>query len=363
MKKSLVICGVAALALASCTQSEVLDVTESRAISFNAFVNNNTRATINEVTKDNIAKFWVFGGYEQATNTWVDFYTNVQVDRGGSSPNYTWTPEELAYWQENKNHNFGAYANGTANLSTPTSESLAGVSYSAKENKLTFTNYSAVTGTNDLVAATAKEKKWDGSDPTTPNKVEFTFKHMLSKIYFTFKTKASKDYIMKVTNLKIDGVAQPASGAIVAATGTLTDETIAWETAGTVTKGEYTFGEIADYAEGTQNSGYFSASSEARFVIPQDNTYLTASFTVTVYDKGNNQLMTNDFTDVPVKYTAAASNGKGETAKWTPGYVYNYIAEINPDQVNEDAKPIEFSVTEVKDWTPADDNTIVEPQP
>lgn len=355
MRKSLVICGVAALALASCTQSEVLEVNDSRAIGFDAFVNNNTRA-INEVTKDNIAKFWVFGGYNTETTNWVDFYTNVEVNRGGQSGNYTWIPEELAYWQISKKHNFGAYANGTANLSTPTSESPAGVSYSAKENKLTFTNYSAVTGTNDLVAATAKEKIWNGSNPTTPDKVGFTFKHMLSKIYFTFKTKASKDYIMKVTNLKINGVAQPASGAIVAATGTLTDETIAWETTGT--NGAYSFADIADYADGTQGAdGLFSKSSEARFVIPQNNESLTASFTVTVSDKGGNQLMTKNFT-APVKYEKAVSEGKGTTGIWEPGLVYNYIATINPDQVDENAEPIVFTVTGVDEWTPANDNTL-----
>ena len=351
MKKGLIICGVAALALASCTQNEVLDVNESRAIGFNAFVNNNTRA-INEVTKDNIAKFWVFGGYEQATDTWVDFYTNVQVDRGGTSPDYTWTPKELAYWQVNKKHNFGAYANGITNLTT-------GVSYSAKDNKLTFTNYNASTGINDLVAATAKDNTWNGSNPATPNKVGFTFKHMLSKIIFTFKTQASKDYIMKVTNLKINGAAESADGAIVTATGTLTNDAIAWETTGTVTKGEYTFAEIADYADGTQGAdGYFSKSSEARFVIPQNNESLTASFTVTVYDKNGNELKNKPFTNIPVKYTANADNGKGTTGEWTKGFVYNYIAIINPDQVDPTAKPIEFTVTGVDEWTPADDNTL-----
>ena len=180
---------------------------------------------------------------------------------------------------------------------------------------------------------------------------------MLSKIIFTFKTQASKDYIMKVTNLKINGNAEQASGAIVTATGTLTDETIAWETAGTVTKGEYSFAEIADYADGDQGTdGKFSKSTEARFVIPQDNTNLTASFTVTVYDKGNNQLMTKDFT-ASVKYDASTS-GKGTTNEWTPGYVYNYIAEINPDQVDTDAEPIVFTVTGVVEWTPANDNTL-----
>lgn len=353
MKKSLVICGVAALALASCTQSEVLDVTESRAISFNAFVNNNTRATINEVTKDNIADFWVFGGYEKETSTWVDFYTNVQVEgsSAGTGADNSWTPKELAYWQVGKKHNFGAYANGIANLTTTT-----GVSYSAAENKLTFTNYNA-TGTNDLVAATAKDKIWAGSG--TPDKVAFTFKHMLSKIIFTFKTQASKDYIMKVTNLKIDGVAAPASGAIVTATGTLTDDAIAWEATGT--NGAYSFADIADYADGTQGAdGLFSKSSEARFVIPQNNKSLTASFTVTVYNKNGateaNKLMEKNFT-ASVKYDASTS-GKGNPNEWTPGFVYNYIAVINPDQVDPAAKPIEFTVTGVDDWTHANDNTL-----
>lgn len=257
----------------------------------------------------------------------------------------------MAYWQTGKKHNFGAYANGTANLTTTTN-----VSYSASENKLTFTNYNA-TGTNDLVAATANNKTWDGSD--TPAKVAFSFKHMLSKIYFTFKTKASKDYIMKVTNLKINGAAEPtASGAIVTATGTLTGDNIAWGATGT--NGEYTFGEIADYANEKKVDGaYFYDSSEARFVIPQNNKDLTASFTVTVYDKSGKELMKKDFTP-SVAYTA---DGKGTSEQWTPGFVYNYIAIINPDQVDPAAKPIEFTVTEVEDWTPADNNTIVEPQP
>ncbi len=351
MKNSLFLLGAAAVvALSSCTKNEVLEVAENRAIGFDAFVDNNTRVDVNSA---NIAKFWVFGGYNTGTTNWVDFYTNVEVNRGGQSPSYTWTPAELAYWQTGKKHNFGAYANGTAKLTT-------NVSYSASENKLTFTDYNATSGTNDLVAATAKDKQWNGGSSTTPDKVAFTFKHMLSKIYFTFKTQASKDYIMKVTNLQIDGPADPASGAIVAATGTLTDETIAWEATGT--NGAYTFGEIADYAnEDKVDGAYFYDSSEARFVIPQNNTDLTASFTVTVYDKGGNQLMTKPFSKVSVKYEAAAADGKGTTAQWTPGYVYNYIAIINPNQVDPAAKPIEFTVEEVKDWTPADDNTIVKP--
>ena len=46
MKKSLLMLGAAAMMLASCTQNEVVEVAESRAIGFDAFVNNNTKAVI-----------------------------------------------------------------------------------------------------------------------------------------------------------------------------------------------------------------------------------------------------------------------------------------------------------------------------
>lgn len=57
MKKSLWMLGVALTALASCAETEVVDVPQTRAIGFtNAFVNNTTRA---DVTTDTFGKFWV----------------------------------------------------------------------------------------------------------------------------------------------------------------------------------------------------------------------------------------------------------------------------------------------------------------
>ena len=47
MKKSLWILGVAVIALTGCTNNEVVDIPQSRAINFsNAFVNNTTRADV-----------------------------------------------------------------------------------------------------------------------------------------------------------------------------------------------------------------------------------------------------------------------------------------------------------------------------
>ena len=58
MKKSLMMLGAAAMVLASCTQNEVMEVAENRAIQFNTFVDKNTKA----VTVDESASnFYVIG--------------------------------------------------------------------------------------------------------------------------------------------------------------------------------------------------------------------------------------------------------------------------------------------------------------
>ncbi len=52
MKTNLFLLGMAVAAFSSCTNEEVTDVAQNRAIKFNQFVNNNTR-TVVEVNKDN----------------------------------------------------------------------------------------------------------------------------------------------------------------------------------------------------------------------------------------------------------------------------------------------------------------------
>ena len=69
MKKTLWMLGVAVAALTSCTQSEVLDVPESKMIGFEPFVGKSTRAAqmiqqaqrSGENAPDNLYQFWVFG--------------------------------------------------------------------------------------------------------------------------------------------------------------------------------------------------------------------------------------------------------------------------------------------------------------
>lgn len=320
MKKSLMMLGAAAMVLASCTQNEVMEVAENRAIGFDAFVNNTTKA---DIVDAQFAKFWVFGAYEKETSTWTPFYTNDVVEKKES----VWTAAKTAYWTAQKSHKFAAYANGTSQLAE-------GVSFNAAtgaNGTLKFTDYPV--GDNDLVAAVATAMTWNGSGD--PAKVDFTFKHLLSKVKFTFTTDAANDYVMKIENLKI--TAKGGTNPIVKAGCDFTGDNngLNWTAASQGSTGEYTYATIDDCAGGTTNSA-------EKYVIPQNNA-LTVSFKVTFTDNGG--------VTIASKEGITGDLAIAEETAWKAGYVYNYQAKINPEDVNDQLKKIEFNQITVDPWT------------
>lgn len=315
MKKCMFLLGVAVAALASCTNEEVVSVPENAAIKFaGAFVDKATKA---DVTTASITNFWVFGDYDNS-GSWVDVFNNVKVTGNNNTDQSAWTPEDVAYWQATKSYNFGAYADGTTSNSN--------VEYAPATNTLTFTDYTAAD--NDLIAATATNKSWDGTNE--PDLVDLSFKHMLAKVKFTFKTNAADTYTMAVTNLKINN-------AIKTATGTFTtSDVINWNGTATGSGVEaYGYEPITDFATATQQ-----ASSEVQYVIPQENTNnATVSFTVSYTDGSGAEPKTKDVTGV-----ALSIDTENE---WVAGYSYNYVTTIDPDDIDDTLKPILFDVIEV----------------
>lgn len=321
--------GVAVAALASCTNEEVVSVPENAAINFTgAFVDKATKA---DVTTDNIAKFWVFGSYG---TTPTEVFNNVGVNKPTGTGN--WQSEETEYWTTGNAYEFGAYANGTSSLTTTTQ-----VSFSAADKKLTFINYEA--GANDLIASTASVQA--KTDLTNVDPVPFTFKHMLAKVKFTFETTAT-DYTMKVEDLQINNAIKTCTGSYTGGTPTIT-----WETASATatSSAAYMYADIENYA----TTG--SASTDARYVIPQDvpanGSYVTVTFKVTASGDAISGTQEATFT----------ANLKTSDNKWTEGYSYNYIFTINPDDVDGTLKPIEFKVEEVTKWE--DDPNITDVTP
>ena len=259
MKNSLFLLGAAVVALSSCSQSEVMEVAENRAIGFNAFVDNNTRA-VTEVSNSNLTDYFVFANYGTEGNFDGIAYNN-------ESKNQTY------YWAGTGNiYNFGTYANGNAGK-------LSSVSFNPKtglNGTLTFTGYAPQAEGNDgkdLVAAVATHEVIGSENADT--KVQLTFKHLLSQVKFTFKTTDTDVYTIKISDLKIND-------AISSATCTY-DGNVTWNTASETEKKGYTYDDIADIAKAEAN--YQGSSVET--VIPQAGTNaLTVTFKATISGGG-----------------------------------------------------------------------------
>lgn len=319
MKKGLFVLGVAVAALASCTQNEVVDIPQNRAIGFSAFVNNQTKGVTEVETATIGTDYYVFGNYG-TSGTWTGQSFNNEI----STAEY--------YWQAGQTYRFGAYKDGGAKNAT--------VQFDAATQKLTFPDYTP-DDTKDLIAAVTEDFAADtyiaNSDP-----VGLNFKHLLSQVKLTFKTDAAAVYNMTITGVMING-------ALSQSTATYTNGTVAWNpsvaSAGTTTNNGYSYTALS-------NSGKISSgviSEQSKLVIPQSGTdALTVTFTATISGEAEGT----------AKFTATLghtiSGLTGDT--WTNGYRYNYIANVELSKVIENPEglvKITFTPT-VEEWKDAE---------
>ena len=337
MKKSMFLLGIAAAALASCTNEEVVEVAQNRVIGFSTFVNNGTRA-VSEVTNDNLTSFYVFGDYG-SESSWTRVFNNTQVNGGKVGDNSIWTPVLTAYWQPSQSYLFGAYSNGNANTTA---------AFDAATNALTFSSYDVVSNQKDLIAALGNYTT--DTDVSNEDPVNLEFDHMLSQVKFTFTNTDSYEYTMKISNIQI-------ASAITTATGTYNSTGASWN--GGTANGTYTFASLDDIADADPTN------ETDLFVIPQGNENLKVTFTATLWDEAHsedNPNATGTFQG-SLKYTKDKVEGT-EDNKWTPGFCYNYTAEINGSMLHpggdpdEEMYPILFNVDAVEGWEDADKTTM-----
>lgn len=300
MKNQLFAIAAAALVVAGCSKTEVVKVAENRAIGFSSFVGNPTKA---DLDKNNLKKFFVFGEYDNGKSV---AFSNTEVT---GTPDAVFNPKNPAYWQAGKTYAFGAYADGTDAAKFENAEFLNG--------KLTLNSYTV--GENDLVAVVVDNVAAPAEG--VEKSVALTFKHQLAKVRFTFSTDAVPEaFIMEVSDLKFN--------AVKTANVDITSTATTWATSGT--NADYNVPTLSDYAvEGG------SASTEYLYVLPQGNSAIEATFTVTIKDqKTETVIATSPFT------TTLETAGN----QWNPAFVYNYKATINPDKVDGKLKPITFTV-------------------
>ena len=322
MKKSLFVLGVAALALASCTNEEVTEIAPSRGISFaGSGINNMTKA--GDVTTGNFAEFQVFGGYADVESLFGTATEGLTVSKGSGS----WSYSPVQYWQPSETFNFGAYA--------PKADGItASWDYT---NGLTLTVNSDAGHQNDLVYAEATRTTTD--DISNETAVSLTFKHLLSKIQFKFEKDAATlgSQVVTMQNFKVNGI----------------------NTACTWTKGQIgtpaTPGEYGDFTAAETVDATDGLSTDAYYVIPQTVGTFNITADVVVTDGVN-----------PIKEgTITATVPTTTVSAWTAQYAYLYTATLTIDNIddgdddpNNDPKPIVFDVTTVNPWQDGTGSTV-----
>lgn len=319
--KKLFIMGLAAmgLALTACNSDETVEVAKGNAIGFSSFVDKSTRAT--DVTLANLGSIEVYGwrGDHQIFN-------KQQVTINAESGEGTYSP--IQYWEAKNTYNFEAIAPKNGDK---------GVTFAAKVNggTITFVNDAKT----DLLYSKATQVTTAEKLTATPGKVNFTFKHQLARVKFTFKNTFPADAVAKISvkNVKITNAYK--NGTIAPATDakwTATDNTF-----------EVSFANSATKAPTDLEANTGVGETDHMYLIPtaKAESY-TVTFTVTLDQNG----ATTDYNhSVTIKTTQKQ------------GLSYNYIAEINQNNINPDPDsqlyPIEFKA-DVKGWEEFSNNNF-----
>lgn len=184
MKKHLFYAGLAALALASCSQDETTSVDQSGAIGFRTVLDKATRAV---TTKANMGSFNVTAF--KADNTAANYFTNLEVkstDNGN-----TWNTTKTYYWPA-YDLKFTAYA--PIDLANK-------VSIDKDGQKITdFQPESSIKQQKDVVVAFNQGGKTDHAAG-----VPMYFKHILSQVQVKAKC-VNENLEIKVVGVKLGNV-------------------------------------------------------------------------------------------------------------------------------------------------------------
>ena len=319
--KKVIFALAAVVALAACSQEDVIVADKGAAIGFDTFVENSTRVAESadpSLTVDAMQKGQGFGVYGFVTNgtATAPLFTNQQV----KWTNGDWKYEGTQYWIDGATYDFaaiapyGAYKNVVA--------ATTGVT-------LDFTN----NGETDLLYA--QNNAVAGSDH---NEVGFTFKHILSKVKFTFTNGYdATNTLIAVKNIVInDTYAEGVANLGRDANGVTAD----WDVDDADATLDLAFGDAI--TDGYIQQKASEQSAKSLLIIPAQKTY-RVTFTVELYYKdGENYTLVKTY-----------NHGVDLAANFQFGKSYNVATTItykNIDPSVTEQYPIEFTVTAIENW-------------
>ena len=334
MKKYLFLAVAATAMMASCSNDEVVEMAQGRAIAFDTFVNKQTRAELNT---DNLTEFKVWG-YQDGVGYIFD-EERVAKNITNTDLSQAWKYEDTRYWVKGANYFFEAIAPIT------NGHWIITKSNAAKSSQFRFDNTST-TGANgevDLIYATATANPTDLANVAP---VSLTFKHLLSRVKFTFTNgMKSDDVTLRIYDITIKGT---WGAALINKSATST----VWGS---------NDGSTVDLecSEITSISNASDASSGVKYMIPQEETAVAYAISFKV-DLLQNGIKTATYTHSVVP--GSTNPLTLPAVKMQEGYSYNFTATITPENItgdaDEDLKPIEFTAT-VTNWTETEGGEIV----
>ena len=313
--------------LAACSTDEVVSRPEGAVIGFdNAFVENSTRA--NDLTAGNF-DFGVYGLVEKDSDSALIF-NNQEVKKDA-----TYSPAQ--YWIAAAQYYFTAiapYTNAKWSYTTTT----------AHTGTISFNNADAEAN-QDLLFAYVKPEKTPAQINTTPEKVGFTFNHMLSRVRFTFANGFGNGSNITLQVYDVTITDAYATADLAVANGTPAND---WSNFnGTFSKN---FGKVggATLATLTDTGDTKSAATEHFYLIPANKTY-NVTFKIDLYQAG---VKLDTYTRTATIPAAGMQKGKS----------YDITTTLNYKNTSDDGTlyPIEFEVKKVDNWDPATGGTEVE---
>ena len=366
--KKVIFALAAVVALAACSQEDVIVADKGAAIGFDTFVENSTRSVYDPsyTNAELFANFGVFGTVEGA-----ELFKNKTVK--GSGINGTWTYEGTQYWIAGAKYNFAAVAPQTLGEGENKRDVYTDASYavtsSVVEGKTVYTGTTTLSFANngkiDLLYAEATAEGEAGSgDAENPanDKVEFNFRHVLSKVKFSFENAYNaSNATIRVKDVKI-------LDAYASGVATLNANT-AWTPANPSL--ELAFGNVALTAEDNaatvaQNKmglvlecGDVEESYNELLMIPGQGA---TAYTV----KDANGIDVNK-TGYTVTFTVELLVSEQEVAQYThtiytdfapvAGHSYDLKATIDHENIDpaHSQEAIQFTVTNIGNWG-TDDN-------
>lgn len=204
MNKAIYLCAAAALALASCSNDETVEIAQQKGISFRAIAGLNTRGV--ETTQTNLQSMYVTAYENGAT---AAYFSNVTFKRDGQTNTFVSDPQYN--WLKGKTINFLA-------LSPQATDWPAA-------NTITFNNTAFEAVFTDVTPDTDISKQKDlmigkasGTENNDANGLDLTLNHVLSQIQIQAQH-TNKAYTYTIKGVRI---------ASVKAKGTYTLSTDAW---------------------------------------------------------------------------------------------------------------------------------------